>query len=279
MNLPADRYFGFQTISDLNKRSNSYAAARNNLGWIEYLYSTRLLQQSQIRSDVDFSTPGNLTRLLFQLNGSQKSGAGEEGKEAETEQELYEHFLSQLSSVHLRSKALAMLIKDSMKDSESHEDDKQAKTQNPVDENILPRTLQALEALLSGKSLSECLKIAYPEIASTDYQKTPENYKPHPEQTQDPERVVSTTTTTEHTRHEDGSVETHVTVWKRFADGRETTTTTTHCDEPALDTPYYRGNWEMAERQDASTEKSKDGIKESSKKADEKKDKKGWFWN
>ena len=49
------------------------------------------------------------------------------------------------------------------------------------------------------------------------------------------DKVVYTSTTTEHTTNEDGIVETSVTFHKRFADGRETVTTTTHMEDLARD--------------------------------------------
>jgi hypothetical protein len=83
------------------------------------------------------------------------------------------------------------------------------------------------------------------------------------------DKVVFTSTTTEHTTDEDGSVETSVTVHKRFADGRETVTTTKHTEDPARD---EEGN--IVERYPA------DRTQEIEKQ-DKKKEtgKKGWFWN
>jgi hypothetical protein len=83
----------------------------------------------------------------------------------------------------------------------------------------------------------------------------------------DPDKAVFMSTTTEHTTNEDGSVETTVTVWKRFADGRETTTTTSHTEGPAS---------EYGNQNERSTPIEK--VQEE-KKDDKTMGKKGWFWN
>jgi len=83
---------------------------------------------------------------------------------------------------------------------------------------------------------------------------------------QNSDKVVSTSTTTSHTTHEDGTVETCVTVWKQFADGRESVTTTTHCDNPA-----WYDNGEPKESQPE--------VKPEEKVEEKKNEKKGWFWN
>jgi len=81
------------------------------------------------------------------------------------------------------------------------------------------------------------------------------------------EKIVSSSTTSEHTTNEDGSIETSVTVWKRFADGRETVTTTSHIEDP---------------RKDEDGKSVQTSSVESAQEADTSKDvkeKKGWFWN
>jgi len=77
----------------------------------------------------------------------------------------------------------------------------------------------------------------------------------------DSERVVSSSTTSEHITNEDGSVERSVTVWMRFADGRETVTTKSHIEEP--------------KKEEDSKQSSLSIVKE----ADQKQKQKGWFWN
>jgi len=90
--------------------------------------------------------------------------------------------------------------------------------------------------------------------------------------TQASDRVVSTRTTTEHFKHEDGSVETTVTVERTYADGRETQTTTSHVE--------FLPDPESALGSDANWERSEQGNKPEQDSAENKKlEKKGWFWN
>ena len=84
----------------------------------------------------------------------------------------------------------------------------------------------------------------------------------------DPHKAVFTSTVTEHTTNEDGSVETSVTVWKRFADGRETTTTTSHTEGPASNQAKDEA-WPGPE--------PLTHVEKVEEKKEEKK--KGWFWN
>jgi len=81
------------------------------------------------------------------------------------------------------------------------------------------------------------------------------------------EKIVSSSTTSEHTTNEDGSVETSVTVWKRFADGRETVTTTSHVEDPRKD----------EDGKSAQTSSVKSAQEAETSK--DSKEKKGWFWN
>lgn len=88
----------------------------------------------------------------------------------------------------------------------------------------------------------------------------------------DTDRIVSTSTTTERTTHEDGTVETCVTVWKQYSDGRETTTTTTHTEDPGREGPDF--DWRSAVR-----DQGEKDFKEVDKDEKKKTEKKGWFWN
>lgn len=81
------------------------------------------------------------------------------------------------------------------------------------------------------------------------------------------DKVVTTHTTTERTTHEDGTVETTLTIWKQFEDGRESTTTTHHIEEPA---------W--SDRETSSSDERTSRQVEKDVRADQK-EKKGWFWN
>ncbi|KAG9242925.1 hypothetical protein BJ878DRAFT_424837 [Calycina marina] len=76
----------------------------------------------------------------------------------------------------------------------------------------------------------------------------------------DPEKVVSFSTTSEHHTNEDGLVEHSVTIWKRFANGRETVTTKSHSDY---------GRSEEVENPTSATTKAVKQPKKSN----------GWFWS
>jgi hypothetical protein len=77
------------------------------------------------------------------------------------------------------------------------------------------------------------------------------------------EKVVSSSTTTEHTVYEDGSVEKVVTSWKRFADGSEQTTSSSHIEDPSPErAPFDRSK-----------------LEEGRETSEQRKEKKGWFWN
>ncbi|PVH79549.1 hypothetical protein DL98DRAFT_515999 [Cadophora sp. DSE1049] len=84
------------------------------------------------------------------------------------------------------------------------------------------------------------------------------------------DRVVSSSTTTEQTVHEDGTIETCITVWKKFSSGRETSTTTHHCEDPATEnaqTTQDGPNLDGSEKETNENQK------------DNKNGKSGWFWN
>lgn len=179
---------------------------------------------------------------------------------AETEQEMYDRFLSapaRIASNPSRIReTLALLIDDAG--------------------NIIEKQVQSLEKSPEGNQhLREFLDTRLAKDILRMIQKTKGMAEP-PQPIEKSEsaapdvpakpitnasKVVATSTTSERNEDEDGSVETTVTVWKRFADGRESTTTTTH--------------FEDATRWRESEEGSKDLKSEN--KSDEKKT--GWFWN
>lgn len=78
----------------------------------------------------------------------------------------------------------------------------------------------------------------------------------------DGSRVIQTSTISERNENESGSVETKVTVWKLFADGRESTTTTTHSEDAT--------GWKEYEENER--ESNAEEMKPKEKKT-------GWFWN
>jgi hypothetical protein len=93
---------------------------------------------------------------------------------------------------------------------------------------------------------------------------------------EDPDKVISQSTTTQRVKQADGSVRTYVHVWKMFADGRETTTTSSHTEEQERDEDgNLRPLVSMTEESKALSEMAKAEGEPKAKKAS----KNGWFWN
>ncbi|KAM3083498.1 hypothetical protein ACMFMG_004146 [Clarireedia jacksonii] len=84
------------------------------------------------------------------------------------------------------------------------------------------------------------------------------------------EKEVSSTSTVEHHTDTDGSVRTTIIVSKRFADGRETMTTSSHTSWPGDE----RSGWQTGGNQDTNAKSVQSDEQQGEKKA-----KKGWFWN
>lgn len=75
----------------------------------------------------------------------------------------------------------------------------------------------------------------------TEYDDQVESTTQQPTASGDPNKVISTVTNTKHYAKEDGSVDTTVTVWKTYGDGRETCTETRQItNKPG----YVDGEWE-----------------------------------
>jgi hypothetical protein len=232
------------------------------MAWIHDLYGENLLQQQEIRE---------LPRLIDMLPASpfpkQKANNKDEkaSQDAETEQDMYDRFLRWASTPSAIAGALDSLCTDT--------------------EGFIEKQLRALESPDSKRTIKELMESKFAKevmdmvemlerfdrvnaqsISSQIREKLTQDT--HSKSPQDQDKVVSTSTTTEHTTHEDGSVETCVTVWKRYADGRESVTTTNHCEDPAFDDddkaiPCRRP--QIAE--------------ENLEKTEKKVQKKGWFWN
>lgn len=123
--------------------------------------------------------------------------------------------------------------------------------------HILTDTDEVLASALTPEGRRD-LKTAWSDKQGS--QSTLKSAKAGREPSSDPDKIISTSTTTEHIKNEDGSVETSVTVWKRFADGRETITSSTHTEDPwSEELPPGNENQE---------------TKEEGKKSE----KSGWFW-
>jgi hypothetical protein len=233
----------------------------DGMSWIQKLYGLGLLQQ---RSSIDLhekvSWPGPWSRPIWSLRQ-------EHPEEANTELEMYDRFLRSLSSAagHPGSPAddiFASIFKEG-----------EASIQRLFKDLDSPESRKAIQENVSSimkdvRQFRDALLAAAPEFAADDDSDTEprtksqdEVSKPSFKPVKDPSRVVSSSTTTEHHTNEDGSAEVIVTVWKRFADGRESCTTTSHCE----DAPSAY-NEEYIE-------------KENLPKQEERKPKTGWFWN
>jgi hypothetical protein len=229
-----------------------------SLAWIYHLHQSNTLQEKEVRN-APCPSPIQWPDHLEPRHRRERSAEGFKGAQtaqtAQTEEDMYEQWLQWASSSSQVAvgdvfEGLAKFVGASTNEASSK-----------IVQEILDGTFaKEMKQVFEDQSKSEKV---LEKIANTDRASMVDD---------DPDRVVSSSTTTERTTDEDGTVETCVTVWKRFADGRETTTTTSHTEDPAWDEdgkakPRREPGAAIAE--DAST-----------KKAEEKKpEKKGWFWN
>jgi hypothetical protein len=226
--------------------------------WIQKIGNLGLLQQRySITSKEKVVWPGPWSRPIF---------TEERPKEANTELEMYEHFLNSLSSANGHTEwppndIFAAILKEGeasiqrlLKDLDSPE------SRMVIKENVhsvMKDIRQFRDAFLAADSESRTNNDIEKDmrIGSQD-----ENLQQVPKQ-KDPNRVVSSSTTSAQSTAEDGSIETTVTVWKRFADGRESSTTTSHFENPPTThakESYNQGYVPNRKDQNAKT---------------------GWFWN
>ncbi|CZS89450.1 uncharacterized protein RCO7_08991 [Rhynchosporium graminicola] len=182
---------------------------------------------------------------------------------AKTEQEMYDQFLNWISS--------SQIIKDSVQAADAlvasiENDGMSGRRREEEDDNRRPRSIME-EVLAITKGFRDMAQTqdAPPKAMQSD--QPSEVVQPEPL-----DRVVSSSTTTEQTVCEDGTVLTSVTVWKKFGSGRETTSTTDHCENPAV-----AANTESTEEQGSNSPGlEKDTDENITKK---KNGSSGWFWN
>jgi hypothetical protein len=263
--------------------------------WIRAMHSQHMLQQKQrtehimlkhvsVLDKIPFFRPGNTetdtkneTHKVFEREVVGKLNSGvelnAESPSPKTEEEMYERFLRLMSpmSPNTINPDLAMVEELFKAFGQEFKDMKPAEILKSIIDELLPQTPEAEQQLrsLADGFIRDFMPSLHQELKGLMEREQLEG-KPKPfTPPTDSEKVVSSTTTSEHTTNDDGSVETSVTVWKRFADGRETVTTTTHLEDPArdedgnpaqrnLDTPAPQGD-------------DKETKKEPTKK--------GWFWN
>jgi len=226
--------------------------------WIGDLWASGLLQQKEtqrISHVVQWPSPWaspSLVQYGKYLHDTESA--------AQTEQDMYERFLSAPARIvsepaHI-PETISLLFDDAeifiqkrLQELEKSPDGNAA-VRSMLDSRLakdICRMIQKTEGMAEPPQSGDKSESDTPDIPS----------KPTP----DSSKVVATSTTSERNVDEDGSIETTVTVWKRFADGRESTTTTTHFEDAA--------GWKESEE-------GNQGPK-LEKKPEEKK--RGWFWN
>jgi hypothetical protein len=229
-----------------------------SMAWIHYLHQSNILQEKEIRS-VPLSSPIHWPDRLEPHYQKQPSAEGLKGVHtAQTEQDMYEQFLQWASSPVAVGDVFEGLVKIA-----GTNKNEASKTIQEIFDAKLTKELKEVSEMVGkfeGQSKSEKV---FEKIAATDRA---------PVSDDDPDRVVSSSTTTERTTDENGTVETCVTVWKRFADGRETTTTTSHTEDPAWD----EDGKAKPRREPVATQLEDESVENAKEKKTEKK---GWFWN
>ncbi|KAK0122862.1 hypothetical protein ONS96_009889 [Cadophora gregata f. sp. sojae] len=259
-----------------------------NLHWISKLKALGYLQEKKCISDDDHEALDH--QLSIMLYGSQKdkewvdtddeTSSGkpsvtglardtraadqdlEATKSPRTEQEMYDHFLKWASS----PQAIKEVFQAGEAFLASLENDDPSGRRREQDGGFpRPPSLmrEIFEVTKAFRELSE------PQHSSSDAQQSDRTTQ-DVRTAESPDRVVSSSTTTEQTVHEDGTVETCVTVWKKFNSGRETSTTTHHCEDPAT----TESRPDEVETSPKVLEKGGNEIEKVNQNG-----KSGWFWN
>jgi hypothetical protein len=251
---PLHRFLdGYMNIDPTLKASINY-------GWIQHLHQSGLLQESELRPFPRFPS------IPFPVSPdtppeSRTSDSKLVSKEARTEQDMYEHFLRWASGPAVTETVESFLAA-------------KAAFAKQFQSGDFPELPRALDELMETKFVKELMG----ELDADKQGQAQAQRKPDSENSvEDPDKVISEHTVTERVKQVDGSVQTYVSVWKMFADGRETTTTTSHTEEQERDEdgnlkplvlPLAGESNNLAEKRNAEKENK---VK--------KTEKKGWFWN
>jgi len=259
----------------------------NGLKWLNYLHNENLLQQPQAVSES--TSTETLSRPATDNPSESKL------EDDQTEQDMYDRFLRQTSLPAGNGAAgvLETLFADIEKEFPGTKLEGERALRWIFDElkSIQPESERALRSLAEElfveipKSLEMKIKAAREAAREAADREQAKNLNENPvskppvmnilefeesyraESSTGTDKIVSTSTSSDITTHGDGSVESTVTVWKRFADGRETVTTTTHVEEPARD-------------EDGNPIQSAQSFAAKSQEEEKKPEgKKGWFWN
>jgi hypothetical protein len=233
------------------------ARASINYGWIQHLHRSSLLQESEVRPfprflSIPFPEFPDVPPEWITSDNKTVS------KEAQTEQEMYEHFLRWASRPAMTDAMESVLAET------------KAVFAKQLQSGDFPDLPRAFNELMETKVVQERLDPLDSEKQNQAQRKASTNNS-----TENQDKVISEHTVTQRVKQVDGSVQTCVSVWKKFADGRETTTTTSHTEEQEQD---ENGNFKplvsMADESKPLTEKRK-----AEREAVKKTEKKGWFWN
>jgi len=182
-------------------------------------------------------------------------------REPETEADMYEHLMRWGSSPEGAVSAIASLAGEAASSIE-----KQFKAlEETLEENLAASSLQRRLEEFEGtfkKTFEKNLRES--SETSDELSQTNSNQS----------RVVSTNRSVRHTTHEDGTVETTVWEWRKYADGRETETetVTSHLEERV----FQRSSFPQEEAKKGEVASK---TEEQSPHKKSQTEKKGWFWN
>ncbi|KAL2062704.1 hypothetical protein VTL71DRAFT_5776 [Oculimacula yallundae] len=264
-----------QTVSAMiGSRMNG---PRDHMRWIEKLRGLGYLQEKKsvatMKEFHQFSMPLMILQELKELEHQVRARAWSQDPEQassahsselsssrkdvadagpETEQEMYEGLGKYLLMDALEA---------------SLEDDEMSERRREEEEDDAPRSPSIMEEIIQmTKSFLELSHSQNPPSKVAQY-----NFPSKEVQSESSDPVVSSSTTTECTVREDGTVLTTVTVWKKFGSGREVSSTTHHSENPAMTA-------------DAQGEQRGDRPRVSGDKREEHENSKknggsGWFWN
>ncbi|KAF7945293.1 hypothetical protein EAE96_010071 [Botrytis aclada] len=223
------------------------STVENGLDWIErlqrlgilHLPSSELTNTSRESSSSEELGDGSRAAAL---SVSQDKGLK---NNAETEEQMYESFL------------------------------RDASTTPDQFFNTLESTLIAVDKMMKGKSVpfEESRRSSFSGLQEVNSMSGKSLSEPN-----GPKREVSSSSTVENFTNEDGSVETTIRVWKRFDDGSETETTSSHTIDRAgtRQSDIDRSDFEFEGSQSQQRVETDDqGIRSRAKKNT----KSGWFWN
>ncbi|KAF7914411.1 uncharacterized protein EAF01_000817 [Botrytis porri] len=230
------------------KRPESISSTvENGLNWIERLQRLGILHLPS----------SEFTNISRDSPSPEELGASSQGvaspvsqdkefeNNAETEEQMYEIFLRDASTTpdqfFTTLESTLTAVEKMMKgEIVPFEESRRSSSSGPQEANMI-----------SGKSLSEPKR---------------------------PKREVSSSSTVEHFTNEDGSVETTIRVWKRFDDGSETETTSSHTVDKAgtRQSDIDRSEFDLEGSQSQKRVETDDQEIRSRAK---KNTKSGWFWN